>query len=130
MSREKRSAKSVVENDIGNEKVTLGTKWSKGRTHFGCVLLEELVFRNGIEPFMNKLPAGTVEMCNEVLEMDPSTVGKRKNEDHLCPPQYRERIENIVNSLIVEKKVTRSDISLFSRALTLGDSLLTAALRS
>ena len=99
----------MVEND--NEKVAPGTKWSKGRTHLlgstkcleGYIFLEELVFGNGIEPFMKKLPAGTVETCNEVLEMDPSTVGKRKNEDHLCPPQYRDRIENIVNSLIVEK---------------------------
>lgn len=121
VSRENRSAKSVVEND--NEKVGFGTKWSKGRTHLvgsqecidGYLILEELVFRNGIEPIMNKLPAKTVEMCNDVLEMDPE-IGKHKSEDYFCPPEHQDGIESAVDSLIAEN-VTRLDISLFKIAL-------------
>lgn len=68
------------------------------------------MLRNGIEPCMNKLPAGTVEVCNKVLEMNPRTIGKRENEYHFCPPQqYREQREGIVTTLIVEKKITTVD---------------------
>lgn len=135
VSREKRNAKSVVEND--NEKVGSGTKWCKGRTHLvgsqecidGYLFLEELVFQNGIEPIMNKLPAKAVEMCNDVLEMDPMEIRKHKSEDKFCPPEHRGQIESAVDSLI-SKNLTRLDISLFSRALYLADAVLTAALRS
>lgn len=87
--------------------------------------------RNGIDSFMDKLPDKdqVVKMCNEVLEMNPKKIGKHKNEDHFCPAEFKDRIDNIVQQLMVEKKVSRSDISLFSCALTVLDSVLTAALR-
>lgn len=137
VSREKRSEKSVVEN--ANEKVAFGIKWTKGRTHLvgsdkcmnGYLLLEELVTRNGINSFMNKLPDkdAVVKMCNEVLEMNPTRIGKHTNEDHFYPAEFRDRIEQVVRHLIDDKIFSRSDISLFSWALTVMDSVLTAALR-
>lgn len=89
------------------------------------------MFRNGIDSFLEKLldKDEVVKMCNQVLEIDPRKIGKRKNEDHFCPPKFKERIEGIVQYLIVEKKISRSDVSLFSCSLTLADAILTAALR-
>lgn len=136
VSKEKRSDKSVVEND--NEKIAFGNKWAKGRTHLvgsaecmnGYLLLEDLVTRNGIDSFMDKLPDEdqVVKMCNEVLEMNPKKIGKHKNDDHFCPAEFKDRIDKIVQHLI-DEKVSRSDISLFSCASTVVDSVLTAALR-
>lgn len=134
VSQEKRSEKGVIENE--NERIAFGAKFNKGRTHLvgsdeclqGFLLLEELVSRNGIDSFMEKLPDkdDIVKMCNEALEMNPR---KRENEDHLCPPEFKQRIEAIVDELVEGNKVTRSDISLLSCSLTVLDSLLTAALR-
>lgn len=80
---------------------------------------------------LEKLPDKdeVVKMCNQVLEIDPRKIGKRKNGDHFCPPKFKERIEGIVQYLIVEKKISRSDVSLFSCSLILADAMLTAALR-
>ncbi|CAM9633041.1 unnamed protein product, partial [Ectocarpus sp. 13 AM-2016] len=134
VSKELRSKKAVIENE--NERIAYGSKFNKGRTHLvgskecleGFLLLEELVSRNGIDSFMEKLPNkdDVVKMCNKVLEMNPR---KRENEDHLCPPEFKQNIKVIVDDLVDTNKITRSDISLLSCALTLMDSLLTAALR-
>lgn len=72
--------------------------------------------RNGVDSFMKKLPDkdDIVKICNEVLEINPR---KRENEDHLCPPEFKQRIEAIVDDLVEGNKVTRSDISLLSCSL-------------
>lgn len=134
VSQEKRSEKGVIENE--NERIAFVAKFNKGRTHLvgsdeclqGFLLLEELVSRNGIDSFVEKLPDkdDIVKMCNEVLEINPH---KRRNEDHLCPPEFKQRIKAIVDEL-VGNKVTRSDISLLSCSLTVLDSLLTVPFES
>ena len=136
VSREKRNEKSDLEDE--NEKIAFGVKWANGRTHLvgsekcrdGYLLLEDLVSHNGIDSFMDRLPNKdeVVKMCNDVLEMNPGKIGKHKNEDHFYPKEFRDRIDGVVDHLRAHE-ITRSDISLFSCALTVMDSVLTAALR-
>lgn len=97
VARDKKTLSDAHEND--KARVGFGTKFRNGRMHLvgseeclaGFELLEDLMFRNGIEPFMKKLPdrSRNVDMCMRVLKADPRDIGKRENEDHFYPSELQ-----------------------------------------
>lgn len=138
-AREKKNASRQREND--NKGVALGARVIKGKMHLvgspdmvdGVNRLNKRVFRNVIEPFMRKLPdrRKNVDMCMDILLQHSRRVGvedKDKNEDHLYPEDWMKEIDSIRDHMI-DVGVTRVEVSLLSRALTLADNHTAAALR-
>lgn len=64
-------------------------------SYAGYQLLDGLLF---CKPFKNKLPAGIVEMCDDVLEMDLVTIGKLTSEDHYGTQCSTERDLSVVSA--------------------------------
>ena len=141
-AREKKHASKRRETE--NKGEGLGARVIKGKCHVvgsdeqvdGSNRLKERVFRNVIDPFMEKLPdrENDVKLCMDVLLQHKRRVGAEdtdENEDHLYPEDdvQRKQIDAIVRHMIYVEKVDRVEVSLLSRALTLADNHTAAALR-
>ncbi|CAN0158023.1 unnamed protein product [Ectocarpus sp. 4 AP-2014] len=96
--------------------------------------MANLVEKNGIKPFMDKLGGAdrreeVKSMCMKVLEDNGGvSLGKRDNEDHLYPEEYQKEIDQVVQALL-RPGVTAKDLEMFSCALHVLDSLTAACLR-
>ena len=74
-------------------------------------LLEDVV-----HPLMSKFTPEEVQLCWDILVKESGGLRSRENEDHLSTPD-------------VQEAVTSADISVFSKAMFVVDSMTSAAIR-